>query len=96
MYFITAIAGNDNSRPGFRRPKRTFGYASELSIAQYYVNENVGSMHECLYDYIVIENIGPGIHPESKQEWWYEWNGGRWMTCEKPDWSLGRVNWALG
>jgi hypothetical protein len=94
MYFITAIVSREIKERKYL--PRTFGFSGSLKTARRWVNDNVCDMHECLYDHIVIENIGPGIHPETKQEWWYKWNGGRWMICKKPDWSVGRVNWALG
>ena len=95
MYFITAIVSN--SRPGFKRVTRTFGYAYDLSTAHYYVNDNVGSMHECLYDYIVIEKIYPGIHSLTDMEEWYRWTGKRWKPLKKKHSQFrGIINFALG
>ena len=94
MYFITAIVSKE-IKNGKYLP-RTFGFSKSFRKAKQWVNDNIGNMHECLYDYIVIENINPGIHSDTKQEWWYEWHYCRWIICQKPDWSVGRVNWALG
>jgi len=53
-------------------------------------------MRECLYDYIVIEKIQPGIHSLTDKEEWYKWDDKKWIPCDKPSEFLGVTNWALG
>lgn len=106
-WFITSIVsgkGNENS------PKvgstRTFGFYNTYNEAWEAVRENRGNMEECLYDYLVIEYIEPGIHPQVHKEEWYEWDAdmplpenaghGKWMPTMKPMEFEGIVNWALG
>jgi hypothetical protein len=103
MYFITSVIGEGTVKenPAYRTMRsRTFGYALDLSTAQRYVNDNVGNMRECLYDYIVIEEINPGIHSLTEREEWYEWawdgTKWKWTKCEKPSEFLAVTNWALG
>ena len=92
MYFLTAIISDEK----FRRNKRTFGYALDLVTAMDYVERNEGSMCECLYDYLLIEKIGPGIHPEAEQVAWYKWEHPKWVKCETPIEFDGIVNFAIG
>ena len=92
MFFITAIVSGE--RP---RNPRTFGFAHDLTTAHRYVTDNVGNMHECLYDYIVIEDIPSGIHSLCEREEWYRWTGKRWKWLKKkPAQFRGIVNFALG
>jgi len=92
MFFITAIISKENSC----RNKRTFGYALDLLTAMDYVKHNAGDMHECLYDYLLIEKIGPGIHPEAEQVVWYKWEHPNWVRCNQPIEFSYIVNWAIG
>jgi hypothetical protein len=99
MYFITSVIGDDTLKKNsaYRTMRsRTFGYALNLRTARCYVKDNVGSMRECLYDYIVIEKIRPGIHSLTDREEWYKWNDKKWIPCDKPSEFLGITNWALG
>lgn len=102
MYFITAIISKENlvSHVPFYHKLRshTFGYYETFEEAHEAVTDNVGSLHECIYDYIVIENIGKGIHTVVDDEHWYYWceNLNCWMSCAKPVEFQGIINWALG
>ena len=58
--------------------------------------ENRGDMHECLYDYIVIEKVGEGIHPIPNQEIWFAWKDEGWQQTDKPEWSKGYIGWSIG
>ena len=94
-YFITAIY----DEPGifyYRKARRTFGYFNNLDDAFKAVEENRGSMQECLYNYLVIEGIDEGIHPIVNKEYWYKWDDGKWMLCNKPEFLKSIINFALG
>lgn len=73
MYFITAMEdlpvlennGGDT---------RTFGYYNEFEEADQAVQENRLDMHEHLYRYIIVEEIGQGIHPWVENKWRYKYN----------------------
>lgn len=101
MWFITAIAVNriGDKITTINRPTRTFGFFDHYSEALSAVEQNQGSLHECLYDYIVIECIEEGIHPMVLKEEWFWWvkENNRWEDgIEKPEEFKGTVNWALG
>lgn len=91
MYFITSIVSDEKFRH-----KRTFGYALDLSTATDYVDCNAGNMQECLYDYLLIEKIGPGICSEAEQIAWYKWEYPHWVKCKRPIEFSHVVNWSIG
>lgn len=92
MWFITAIDSQYHRRGAIR----TFGFFKNISDAQSAVENNQGEMHECLYDYLVLEKIDCGIHPLAQEEIWYTWKDERWTPCEEPEWANATTNWALG
>lgn len=96
MYFITAIC--NDSRSDYFRDRRCFGYYALALDAIKAVTENRGDMHECLYDYLVIERVPQGIHAMPESEIWFRWNDEQntFVVTEKPDWSQGYINWSIG
>jgi hypothetical protein len=91
-YFITAIY-DDNTKSR----SRTFGYYSTLENAKEAVTVNRGEMHECLYNFIVIEAIDEGIHKSCSAEYWYKWTEDGWSRLyDKPEQFFGICNWAFG
>ena len=74
----------------------TFGYYFERCLALAAVEENRASMDECLYEYLVVEEILPGVHAKVVTEMWYKWNGFKWAACLKPEWLNGVSNFAMG
>jgi len=107
-WFITSICKDETikrMREQTRDPRfvtsrsRTFGFYNTLDEAYKAVESNRCNLHECLYDYLVIEYIEPGIHPTVEKEYWWEWvaENNRWEDgIEKPVEFIGVVNWALG
>lgn len=65
-WFITAITKDGKSQ-------RTFGFFNHYYRAYEAIKKDEGSMCECLYDYIVMEYIEDGIHPQVHAEYWWEW-----------------------
>lgn len=103
MFFITAIISteslirNAESQPHLKYMRtRTFGYYPKLILAEDAVRENHGGLNECLYSFIVIEEIKPGVHAEAIDWCWYRWKHPQWVTCTKPDEFKQITNWALG
>ena len=101
-WFITAATRIKEMTP---MQLRCFGFYETCDEAFNAVEENRGNMRECLYDYLVIELIEQGIHPEVLVEYWFKWDSeychpdmshGRWLKCEKPEEFNGIVNFALG
>jgi hypothetical protein len=100
QWFITAIEsqkeGVSNAEYFTKHPPRTFGFYAEYSDAVVAILANTMNMHECIYDYIVLEKIGEGIHPQTEEEYWFKWNGSKWEMCEKPAFVCFICNFALG
>ncbi len=100
-WFLTAmhvevIATHPTGEMKTKRDTRTFGYYKGWNKAYAAVKENRCNMHECLYTYLVMENIGEGVHALCTDEQWFKWTGKRWKDCRKPAWAKGMTNWALG
>ena len=91
MYFITAIQDGKN-----RHNKRCFGYYKDLRTAKSNVLNNVGSMNECLYSYIIIEKINEGVHAIPSWDTWFWWRNNKWEEINPPQWSNGLINWSIG
>jgi hypothetical protein len=89
MYFITATTERGKEH-------RCFGYYVDLYDAKDAVLGNMMDIHECLYTYVVIENIEEGIHGECSYQKWFEWKENKWSECETPNWAKGIINWAIG
>lgn len=79
-----------------KRDCRTFGYYKGWDKAYAAVKENRCNMHECLYQYLVMENIGEGVHALANDEQWFKWTRNRWKDCKRPKELQGFTNWALG
>ena len=92
-YFITAIPYYPNESQHLN--SRCFGYYPTLDGVVEAALQNRCNMHESLYNYLVIEEIGYGIHPDPIERKWFEWLD-KWVECEKPEWTIGITNWAIG
>jgi hypothetical protein len=93
MFFLTSIS----HYPEHKWQSRCFGYFSTIEKARGAVANNTCDMEECCYNYLVIEEIGEGIHSFASSESWFTWeeeNG--WTAIEKPKWSEGIINWSIG
>ena len=109
-WFITSIIGKETLEKQAREcgihkrylsRKHTFGFYNTYNEAYTAVKENRGNMEECLYDYLVMEYIEPGIHPMVHSEQWWRWNGAdrKWEFLDannKPSEFIQICNWALG
>lgn len=95
MYFITCFSNFDSE---YIEDSRTFGFYENFETCKTALQENWCDMHELYYDFAVIELIDEGIHPRTESETWFRWNNerGGFFETEKPDWSSGWVNFALG
>ena len=80
MFFLVAINIREMSDTCHDiKDMRTFGYFSDEPTAWKAAEENWADMHECLYNYLLIEELGEGIHPipkgirDGSHERWYHW-----------------------
>jgi hypothetical protein len=101
IWFLTAIVVDEiiKGPRGEIKTKhfnRTFGYYHGWLRAYTAVKENRCNMHECLYQYLVMERIGEGVHALADYVKWFKWSGKNWKPCRKPKMFQGLTNWALG
>jgi len=99
MYFLTSILCV--AECGFEptiKSERCFGYFSDKQKALRAADENWADMHECSFNWLLIEKIPEGLHAISEEEIWYKWDDGinRWIHVEKPAWSDKIINWSIG
>lgn len=79
-----------------KRDCHTFGYYRGFDKAYNAVTKNMGDMHECLYQYLVMERIGEGVHSPTTEAIWFKFGRKKWNRCLQPQWARGFTNWALG
>ena len=100
MYFITCFEKCERDEEGEfdGGATRTFGYEETLDEAEAALIFNVCDMHEYLYEYAVVEKIGPYIHPEVEEEIWFKWDEEKqgFFRIERPEATYGVCNHALG
>ena len=76
-----------------------FGYFHDKAEAFKAVEENRCDLCESYYDFVVIEEIMPGIHSIAQTEFWFRWNKvtDHWDPLKsKPDELLGCSSFAMG
>ena len=100
IWFLTSIVVDEilkgpRGEIKTKRFTRTFGYYRGWNKSYQAVKENRCNMHECLYQYLVMERIGEGVHALAADEQWFKWND-KWTPCRKPKMFRGFTNWALG
>lgn len=88
QWFLTSIVDYNRCR--------TFGFYHEYTDALDAVMTNKCNMEESLYEYLVMEKIAEGIHPEVLEEYWFKWKNSNWISCKKPYHCSLLTNWALG
>ena len=101
MYFITCMEQcKTHSEYGFfdSGNARCFGYYDNLRDAVAVLNENRCDLHETVYWYAVIEEIGQGISRMPTGEWWFKYDKDRdgFFEIEKPKETEHVCNHALG
>lgn len=96
-WFITVITTDKYPARGDRI--RCFGFYNSHNDALVAVLQNRGSMQECLYEYLVIEEIADGIHPEVIRSDWFKWSfkSKAWIGLKLcPKTLRGISNFAIG
>ena len=99
MYFITCMTKCEEINGFFNGGSlRCFGYKETLEKAEQALNENCCDMHEYIYQYAVIEKLGPYIHPEVEEEYWFKYDKEKdgFFRIEKPEATHHTCNYALG
>ena len=97
VYIESIMRHPTNGEIKAKHSTRTFGYYRGWAKAIKAVQENRCNMHECLYQYLIMERIGEGVHSLCKDEQWFRWTGRKWTSLkQKPEWARGTINWAIG
>lgn len=102
MYFITAMTNivyedtKFDSEEFKKHSTRCFGYYSDKEKAINAVVNNYCDMYETTYEFILIEKIGEGIHPDADIIGWFKYNGqiNKYEPIEVE--RTGFCNYALG
>lgn len=83
---ITLIDSKDEDKISPEDSKRCIGWFDNTKEALDAVKANKGDMHECLYNYIVIEEVPSGVWKLVTNEVWFTWSMAReeWVPCKKP------------
>ena len=89
-YFVTTIRVIDEEDPREQyvdNRQRTPAFFSNLKDAKICLKENWGDIHECDFNYAVIEKTTYGVYPFSKKEYWYKWSNTKQMfiPTKKPN-----------
>ena len=101
MYFITVIENIDYDADPLYATKgdqRCMGYVETFEKAEEIVTNNSYDIHECSYDYAVIEKIGPGIHYPAFERQFYKYNyeKGTYERIEEPPSVKQIINFSIG
>ena len=98
MFFITSFEHLPDKKYLHTGDTRTFGYFDDREKAVRSLHENWCDMHECLYRYAVIEEIGQGIHPDVQSRTFFEYDKERngFFEIEEPKEVKHVCNFALG
>lgn len=78
MFFITGLEKDGkqlkNGKPDYGCT-RTFGYRETEGSAEAALNMNMADMHECVYEYAVIEDIPEGkVVGRNDRRRWFQWD----------------------
>jgi hypothetical protein len=91
IYTITSIS---------KMSDRCFGYFETLKEAVDSVTGEHGrDYHECLYEYLVIEEYSPSKQVISLEKYWYKFDRktDSWKKCrKKPKEFIGLCNFGMG
>ena len=81
MYFITGIRNIKKDKGSWIDfNSHCFGYEETKQDA-------IGDLEKIYqdgYEYLVIEEFGPGVQSFSKEEMWFEYNEGEYNAIDKP------------
>lgn len=98
IFTITSIALNPEAADSSTMRTRSFGWFSTKERAVAAVEKNQCDLHECYYEYIVVEEVPEGIHAIGDNRWWFCWDTeeDKWKSCEAPHECVNIVAWSLG
>lgn len=69
----------------FRALKRlTCGWFTDLKTTKKFVENNWNDIREQSNNSVVIEKIPEGVTTMPTREWWYAWDGKKYISSKKP------------
>lgn len=100
MFFITCFEKIETDKLGWldMGAQRVFGYKETFEQTEKALNENWCDMFECLYLYAVVEEIGPGIHPDVRNRWFFKWDNEKngFFRMDEPEEFKHYTNISIG
>jgi hypothetical protein len=108
IYTVTTLAtkkGKKNNRERVIESRRIMGWFSTIKEAKKSVisNGNGSDIHECYYDYVVIEQSKCGILRVATKEWWFIWEkdknlpeNGHYISTSRPSFLTGLIDFGIG
>jgi hypothetical protein len=72
--------------PLLHRDSRVWGWFPTFAQAFRIVHENRTDIHECYYEYAMVELVPSGICAMPRKEWWWKWDieTERWLKAARP------------
>ena len=100
MFFITCFETLGVTKIGSpdMGDVRTFGFKETFDEANRALNNNVLDMWEGCYNYAIVEEMYPGIHPNVENRWFYKYNKelNGFFSMDEPEEFKHFTNIALG
>lgn len=92
IYLLTVFT-SDGKR------KRVWGWYPTYDEAETAILEDHGSMSECVYEWLVMERVGPGVGAIAEVCQWSKWGERGWSlltTGDMPTWAKRVCNFGMG
>lgn len=100
MFFITCFSKIDKDNLGWldMGTSRVFGFKETFEDAEYALNHNSCDMWETIYNYAIVEEMYPAIHPDVENRWFYKYDREKdgFFRIEEPEEFKNYTNIALG
>ena len=102
MWFVTVIEKLDTNGygDGFcdTGDTRTWGFYSDVNDAISALHNNRTNMHECFYDYAIIEEYNEGICNGTLRYQWFKWDNERdgYFEIDEPRCVSRMCDFAIG
>ena len=83
MFLISGIKMSDNNDIS----SKCVGYYTTKEMAEIAVEENICDIYENTYSYAIIEDFGPGTHPECRGRQFFSFNkfSRKYRPVDEPD-----------
>ena len=77
---------------------RTVGYYHELKNAIDAVKKNMCDIWETVYNYVIIEEVSPGLYPHNMKRWFFKYDIDKdnYVEIEEPEFMKNVYNITIG